>query len=107
QHTINATVVGTTPEYLTMNHLQMSQGRFLTDQDLHYLANYVVLAHGTAERLFPYESPIGQTIQIGNRAYRVIGVTRERTASAGIGGSLSGKDYNRDVYLPLETLQAR
>src|SRR5690606_312445 len=83
------------------------QGRFLTDQDLRHLANYAVLAHGTAEVLFPYESPIGQSIQISNRAYRVIGVTRERTASAGIGGSLSGKDYNKDVYLPLDTVQAR
>jgi putative ABC transport system permease protein len=85
----------------------MSQGRFLTDKDLQHMSNYAVLAHGTAERLFPYESPIGQSIQISNRAYRVIGVTRARTASAGIGGSLSGKDYNKDVYLPLDTLQAR
>ena len=101
QHTLNATIVGSTPEYLTMNHLQMAQGRFLTDQDLQHLSNYAVLAHGTAEVLFPYQSPIGESIQIANRAYRVIGVTRERTASAGIGGSLSGKDYNQDVYPPL------
>jgi putative ABC transport system permease protein len=107
RYTLNATVVGTTPEYLTMNHLQMSQGRFLTDQDLQYMANYVVLAHGTAETLFPYESPVGQSVQIGGRAYRVIGVTRQRTASAGIGGSLSSKNYNNDIYLPLDTLQSR
>ena len=107
QYTLNATIVGSTPEYLAMNHLEMAQGRFLTDQDLQHLSNYAVLAHGTAEVLFPYQSPIGESIQIGGRAYRVIGVTRERTASAGIGGSLSGKDYNQDVYLPLDTLQSR
>jgi putative ABC transport system permease protein len=32
---------------------------------------------------------------------------RERTASAAVGGSLSGQDYNKDVYIPLSTFQAR
>jgi len=99
QYTLNATVVGTTPEYLAMNHLKMAQGRFLSDKDIRQRSNVVVLAFETAQILFPFEN--------GNRAYRVIGVTRERTASAAVGGSLSGKDYNKDVYMPLATLQAR
>ena len=107
QNTLNARLVGSTPEYLGMNHLKMSQGRFLTDQDLQHMSNYVVLAHGTAEELFPYDSPIGESVQIKGKAYRVIGVTQQRTASAGIGGSLAAQDYNKDVYLPLDTLQSR
>ncbi|MBX3439341.1 MAG: ABC transporter permease [Planctomycetaceae bacterium] len=107
RYTLNSTIVGTTPEYLDMNHLKMAQGRFLTDKDIRQRSNVVVLAFGTAQILFPFENPIGRPVQIANRAYRVIGVTQERTASAGIGGSLSGKDYNKDVYMPLDTLQAR
>ncbi|MCA8972842.1 MAG: ABC transporter permease, partial [Planctomycetes bacterium] len=107
QYTLNARVVGSTPEYLEMNHLGMEQGRFLTDHDLEEMANVVVLAHETARILFPFENPIGQPVQIASRAYRVIGVTQDRTASAAIGGSLSGQDYNKDVYMPLFTLQTR
>lgn len=107
RYTLNATVVGTTPDYLEMNHLKMAQGRFLTDRDIRQRANVVVLAFETAQILFPFENPIGRPVTISNRAYRVVGVTQERTASAGIGGSLSGKDYNKDVYMPLDTLQAR
>src|SRR5690606_29124646 len=76
-------------------------------KDIRHRSNVVVLAYETAQILFPFQNPIGQPVQIANRAYRVIGVTHERTASAGIGGSLSGKDYNKDVYMPLSTLQSR
>ncbi len=107
QHTLNCTIVGTTPEYVDMNHLNMAQGRFLSDQDIRHRANVVVLAYETAQSLFPFENPIGRPVQVASRAYRVVGVTSDRTASAGIGGSLSSKDYNKDVYMPLDTLQAR
>ena len=32
---------------------------------------------------------------------------RTRTSSAAIGGSLSGQDYNKDVYIPLSTFRSR
>jgi putative ABC transport system permease protein len=104
---LNARVVGCTPDYAEMNHLKIYRGRFLTDKDLHDLANVAVVAAEIAERLFPAVNPIGETIQIQNRAYRIVGVMQDRTASAGIGGSLSAQDFNKDVYIPLETLQSR
>lgn len=104
---LNARIVGCTPEYLGMNHLELAAGRFLSDQDERTMANTAVLAFETAQMLFPREDPVGKAIQIRNRAYRVVGVMQERTASAAVGGSLSGQDYNKDVYIPLSTFQAR
>lgn len=104
---LNARIVGCTPEYLGMNHLDLAAGRFLSDQDERTMANTAVLAFETAQMLFPREDPVGKAVQIRNRAYRVVGVMQERTASAAVGGSLSGQDYNKDVYIPLSTFQAR
>ncbi len=106
-HEMNPRVVGCTPEYQEMNHLDIAQGRFFTDQDIRNLSNVIVIASETAEMLFPLESPLNKSVQIKNRAYRVIGVTKERTASAAIGGSLSGQNYNKDLYMPLDTFQSR
>jgi len=105
--TLNSRVVGCTPQYLEMNHLQLVRGRFISEQDEWSRANNVVLASETAARLFPREQALGKSIQIRGRAYQVIGVTRDRTASAAIGGSLSGQDYNKDIYMPLSTFQTR
>ncbi len=57
QYTLNSRIVGCTPDYLTMNHLQMDRGRFLSDKDLNDIANVCVLAFDTADRLFPIQTP--------------------------------------------------
>ena len=107
ERVFNARIVGSTPEYLDMNNLQLARGRFLQEADLDRMANVAVLASETAAILFPYEDPIDKPVQIASRAYRVVGVMQPRTATAAVGGSLSGQDYNKDIYIPLETLQSR
>ena len=107
RHRVNCRIVGCTPEYLSLNHLAVSRGRFLVDDDLRDQGNIAILASEAAQKLFPLEDPIDRAIQISGQAFRVVGVMQDRSASAGIGGSLSAQDYNRDVYLPLSTFQSR
>jgi putative ABC transport system permease protein len=104
---LDGRVVATTADYAEFNHLEMDKGRFLTEADDDLLQNYAVLAAETARRLFPYQEPVGATIKLGPDYYKVIGVTRERSATASIGGSLSGQDFNKDVYIPLSTCRLR
>jgi putative ABC transport system permease protein len=89
----------------------MARGRFLTDRDLNHRANVAVIAAQTAEKLFPYEDPINRSIAIlansKSDTYTIVGQTESRIPSASIGGSLEGRDYNLDVYIPLETLRSR
>ena len=103
----NSRVVGCTPDYLTVNHLSMARGRFITDQDLNATENVAVLANGTAETLFKADDPIGKAVKIANKYYKVVGITKKREASAAIGGSMSGQEYNKDIYIPLRTLEKR
>ena len=107
QYTLDGLVVGTTQDYAEFNHLEMERGRFLTAADNEKYQNYAVLASTTASTLFPYEDPVGQTVRLGSDYYTVIGVTKERASTAGVGGSLAAKDYNKDVYIPLNTCKVR
>ncbi|MCA9066385.1 MAG: ABC transporter permease, partial [Planctomycetaceae bacterium] len=104
---MNCRIVGCTPEYLDVNHLELAQGRYISDKDRREKSNVAVLAAGSAQTLFQYENPIGQSVKIADRYYSVVGVTRSREASAAIGGSMSGQEYNSDIYIPLETMRAR
>ncbi len=107
-HAIDGRVVGTTHVYADFNMLQVEPGgRFLTASDNDKYQNYAVLAHLTAKTLFPYEDPIGQSVKIGSDYYTVVGVTKERQSSAGIGGSLAAQDFNKDVYIPINTCKVR
>jgi putative ABC transport system permease protein len=108
EHKLEARVVGVMPNYLAMNGLRLTRGRFLTDLDNERFSNVAVLGAETAEVLFPLEDPIGRSVQVGDaHFYRIVGVTERRAPSAGVGSSLSAQDYNRDVYIPFETDRVR
>jgi putative ABC transport system permease protein len=101
-------VVSVLPNYQQLNGLRMARGRFLTRLDNEGYENVAVLGAETAQTLFPVEDPIGRSILIDDRAYyRIVGVTERKAVSAGVGSSLSGQDYNRDVYIPFNTDRVR
>ncbi|MHC4878190.1 MAG: ABC transporter permease [Planctomycetota bacterium] len=100
-------LIGCTPAYSEINHLGMWQGRFIEARDQDEKANVCVLASHSADKLFPLENPLGKRIQIDSDFYTVIGVTEERSASASIGSSLLGREYNKDIYIPFDTFRAR
>ncbi|HBT77203.1 MAG TPA: ABC transporter substrate-binding protein [Planctomycetaceae bacterium] len=112
---VEGRLVGTDPRYRVMNHLEIDRGDFFTDMEMRETSKaYCVLSAGMAERLFPSEDPIGQTVRIqGNERndtgfpYQVIGVTKPRGATAAIGGSFAGQDFTYDVYVPITTLWGR
>lgn len=104
---VSARLVGCTSQYLNVNHLKLERGRFLSDGDLSTIANVVVIGNHIAEQLFPVEDPLGKPLLIDAVPYSIVGVTVDRTPSAGIGGSLSSQDFNDDLYIPITTLRAR
>ncbi len=104
-------MVATTPEYVEVNQLELASGRFLVDDDDRHMENVAVLGATTADKLFPFEEPLGQTIRMGSGGntffYRVIGVVKERMPTGGSGGSQAAEDFNSDVYIPLQTCKVR
>jgi putative ABC transport system permease protein len=106
-HLVDGRLVGCTPEYAAVTHLEIDRGRFLTDADLQFKRNVCVLAEDVAGRLFPIEDPLGRSIRVENLYYTIIGIVKKRAPSAGIGGSLAAQDFSNDVYIPLSDLWAR
>ena len=104
---MNCRIVGCTGDYQVVNHLKIARGRFIAQSDQDNRRNVAVLASETAATLFPYEDALGKAIKIANRYYTVVGLTTNRTASAAVGGSLSGQEFNKDIYIPIETLRVR
>jgi putative ABC transport system permease protein len=100
-------MVATTPEYAQINQLELASGRFLVDDDNRDMLNVAVLGSNTADKLFPFEDPIGQTVRMGNFFYKVVGVIKERMPTGGSGGSQAAEDFNSDLYIPLETCKVR
>lgn len=104
---VDGRLVACSPQYAEFTQLHVDRGRFLTDADMIALDNVCVLAAGTAERLFPYEDPLGQALAVETDTYVVVGVMQKRNATAAIGGSLAAQDFDSDVYVPMTTFRWR
>jgi len=74
-------VVGTTPDWLSVRARSVTDGRFLTQDDLDNARQVAVLGTTTSSQLFGRRSPIGQTITIGDNTLTVIGVLNPVGAS--------------------------
>lgn len=101
---LDGRLVGCSPEYMDVVHLQREAGRFISHVDMDTKENVCVLSAGAAAELFPIQDPIGKTISADQHRFRVVGVMQPKGASAGIGGSLAAQDFSRDVYIPITAL---
>lgn len=95
-------VVGTTPEYLGINSLNMDQGRFLSPDDLALYRKVCVLSSELAGQLFLKEDPIGQLVTLGGQRFEVIGVLASR-AQTKQRVQIRSRDLAKDVYIPITT----
>lgn len=77
-------VLGTTAEYLAVRRMAMGQGRFLPEEEWGRGSPVVVLGTKLRSELFGAENPLGQTVRIGGRRLRVIGVLASAGQSLGM-----------------------
>ncbi len=76
------TVVGTTPAWLGVRARTVAEGRFLSAQDVRTGAAVTVLAPTTAQELFGFRDPVGQTVDVNGRSLTVVGVLTSAGSSA-------------------------
>jgi putative ABC transport system permease protein len=81
--TPSLTVVGTNRAFLTANAFTLGYGRNLTDEDVDFARDVLVIGKTIEKRLFPHESPIGKVIRMTGHTYTVIGVLAEKGTSFG------------------------
>ncbi|WP_250292798.1 ABC transporter permease [Frankia sp. CiP1_Cm_nod1] len=76
------TVVGTTPDWLSVRARKIASGRFLTSQDVAAQAAVVVLAASSAEQLFGGRDPVGATVAVAGVPTQVVGTLTAAGSSA-------------------------
>ncbi len=106
---IDGRLVGCTPEYADVTRLEIDRGMFLTDDHNRSKQTVCVLASRVAEKMFPFEDPIGRRVYLADHTdyYTVIGVLKPKNATAAIGGSLDAQDFSNDMYIPISTCRQR
>ncbi len=71
---LNVSIVGTTPDYITVKNRDIGKGRFINDMDVQRRRKVAVIGSYNAQELFGFEDPINKQIKINNELYTVVGV---------------------------------
>jgi putative ABC transport system permease protein len=95
-----SSVVGVTADWLSVRNRVVSEGRFITAQDLATDAAVTVLAPTTASELFGGRDPVGRTVTINSIPFTVVGVLNSI-------GSSSSTNEDDQAIVPLSTASDR
>ncbi len=80
--TYSASVVGTTPAYLTADDYTVAAGSSITTSDVTSRRRVALVGQTVVSNLFATgQNPLGQTIQIGSASFQIVGVLAEKGTS--------------------------
>ena len=97
----NSSVMGVTPEYMSIRSLEVSTGSFVSESDNNKRNRVAVIGSTVATNLFGTTNPVGQNIRVNNQPFKVIGVLESK------GQSSMGQDQDDVVIVPLTTAMER
>ena len=109
RNAVPSQIIGTLPTYAEIVGLDIVRGRFLTQTDELNHDNVCVLTAGLAQRLFPYQDPLTESIKVNSFYYRVVGLVREKNMpeQRTQAGKMEGEPLDNNVYITLSAARSR
>jgi putative ABC transport system permease protein len=90
---------GTLPQVEKTTSETLIDGRWFSQSESDEKANVCLIGDTVKENYFPFENPIGQTIEIGGTEFRIIGLLQKREQLFGGGGG--NNDQSNAIYMPM------
>ncbi len=99
--------VGVYNTFFSLNQLSLSKGAFFSEAEYAEQKPVCIIGKNIETKLFSGTDPIGELIKCGNHYFTVIGVLDKRYATKETLSALGLRDYNSDVYIPLDVSLVR
>jgi putative ABC transport system permease protein len=90
---------GTLPEVEKAPGEILVDGRWFSASENETNTNVCLIGDFVRESYFPYENPIGETLEVGGQQFRVIGYLQKREQLFGGGGG--NNDQSNVIYMPM------
>jgi putative ABC transport system permease protein len=103
----SAKLVGVDNHYFDIVNFKLGQGKLFTDRQRQEGDLVCIIGKGIQSRFFAEEEPLDKLIKVGNQWLRVVGVLEPRIITDENMSQLGIRDYNMDVYVPINTVLIR
>ncbi|MEO7931811.1 MAG: ABC transporter permease [Chthoniobacterales bacterium] len=91
--------LGTTNDFTRTSTTECERGRFITEAESRGAISVCVIGLDIATSLFPSENPIGETIEVGNHLFRIVGVFAKQGSFLGL------FSWDQQVVIPVGALK--
>jgi putative ABC transport system permease protein len=92
-------LTGTYPEIESTSSETLIEGRWFTKQESDDKVDVCLIGDSVKEAYFPLIDPIGETISVGGREFRIVGVLQKREQL--FGGGSGNNDQSNIIYMPM------
>lgn len=105
----SAKLVGVNNDYFSLFNYELYKGNTFSQDQLLKGLPVCIIGSSVNARFFMGEEALGKHIKVGNQWLKVIGVLKERSFSTSKTkiGNLGIRDFNMDVYIPVQTMLMR
>ncbi|MCH7410800.1 ABC transporter permease [Belliella sp. DSM 111904] len=103
----SAKLVGIKPSYFEVLDFRLEDGKHFSKSNQINGDPVCIIGKAVQRRFFPKENPIGKRIKSGNQWLEIIGVMEERLVSEQSISKLGIRDFNMDVYVPIQSMLIR
>lgn len=100
-------LVGIDSTFFIPSEFPLDQGSYFSAIHLDRSLPVAIIGHGIKAKFFTREDPIGKQIKCGKLWLTVIGVMKERNVTKQNIQHLGLRDYNFDIYAPVNTVLLR
>jgi len=90
---------GTLPQIEKTTSEVLLDGRWFSQSESDDKANVCLIGDTVRDSYFPFDNPIGETLEIGGTEFRIIGVLQKKEQLFGGGGG--NNDQSNSIYMPM------
>jgi len=102
-----AKLIGIKPAYFEVSNIKLKTGQIFSDAHSENKDAVCIIGSGIKKKLFPGTKALGQKIKVGKQWLTIIGITKGITLSSKAQENLGIRDYNMDIYAPINTILSR
>jgi putative ABC transport system permease protein len=97
---INPLILGVWENYPDVINVPIEKGRFFTEDERKARESVAVIGYGIAKQVFEELNPLGESIKLDGKLFKIIGVLGKSSGEGVIG---SDDIDERSIYIPFET----
>ncbi|WP_417591588.1 ABC transporter permease [Owenweeksia hongkongensis] len=102
-----AKLIGVTPSFFEISNIGLRKGRMFTNYQLEHADAVCIIGSGIAKKFFTGGEALGKELKCGSQWLTVVGITEDIAVTQKAKENLGIRDYNMDIYTPINTMLVR